>query len=458
MSIDKNPQMRTLCNIIALVLLLVVPRISEGQSLGRPNILLITADDLGLQVGCYGDKLARTPHIDRLAQQGVKFTNGYVTQASCSSSRSSILTGTFPHQNGQVGLAHLGFSMHEDVITLPQLLKKNGYRTGIIGKLHVGPEKNFPFDFSYAQHAASKTRDVKDVAKVASTFMIKDGDDPFFLMVNYLDPHEKFIPQINGLPKNPYQSKDVDPLPFQLVGNPEQMERVANFYSCIERLDEGLGLLMEVLAQSGKAENTLVIFIGDHGAPFSRGKTSCYEAGLKIPYIVRYPARINKENEDDHLVSTVDLMPTILDLAEITVPKAVEGNSLVSLLGEEEVAWRRYLFGEFFYHVPDTYFPRYSVRNERYKLIYNLKDTKNPILSIDNDQAYEMSQGVEYKGTLTRDIFNRFATPPKFELYDLEADPNELNNLANDPYHQETLKDLWNQMEKWLSKTNAPRS
>lgn len=106
----------------------------------RPNLILVTADDMGLQLGCYGDRVATTPHMDRHAREGVRFSRGYVTQASCRSSRSSMLTGLYPHQNGQIGLAHLGYSMRPDVLTLPSLLRQSGYRTGIIGKLHVGPE------------------------------------------------------------------------------------------------------------------------------------------------------------------------------------------------------------------------------------------------------------------------------------------------------------------------------
>ncbi len=129
----------------------------EAAETSPPNILLVTADDLGLQLGCYGDTIAHTPNLDRFAGEGVRFTRAFVTQASCSPSRSSMLTGLYPHQNGQIGLSHRGYSIHDSTIpTLPGELKKAGYTTGIIGKLHVNPESCFPFDFKHTSHQTAR--------------------------------------------------------------------------------------------------------------------------------------------------------------------------------------------------------------------------------------------------------------------------------------------------------------
>ncbi|MCM5664338.1 sulfatase family protein [Galbibacter mesophilus] len=451
--------MRTSCTQFCLFFLLIIFSFQlNGQQKKKPNILLITADDLGLQVGAYGDTIARTPNIDKLAREGVRFTNGYVTQASCSSSRSSILTGLYPHQNGQLGLSHMGFSMYDSILTLPQILHQQGYKTGIIGKLHVEPVDKFPFDFEYAKNNSSLTRNVRAVANKAANFIKETEESPFFLMVNYLDPHFKFIPQVEGLPKNPYNANEIEPFPFQLIDTEAQKRRIANFYSCIARLDDGIGMLMEELVATGKAENTLIIFVGDHGAPFNRGKTSCYEAGVKIPYIIQLLKEMSTSKEVDALVSTVDIMPTILEVANIEVEHTIEGKSLLPIIDGDEDEWRTHLYSEFFYHGPKTYYPRYAVRNNRYKLIYNVKDTINPILSIDSDNSYKFSQEGRFDGTLARQIFNRFANPPKFELYDLYEDPNELYNLSDDEEKVKILSELKSNLQQWMIKTNASQS
>lgn len=432
------------------------PLSGSTQQPTRPNILLITADDLGLQVGCYGDTVARTPNLNRLATKGLRLANAYVTQASCSPSRSSILTGLYPHQSGQVGLAHMGFAVHDTVVTLPALLKERGYRTGIIGKLHVQPEKSFPFDYELYKHTARNTRDVRTVADSATAFIERTEDTPFFLMVNYFDPHAKFIPQVEDIPKHPYRSEEVKPLPFQQLDTPGQRERIANFYSCIARLDTGLGMLMEALEATGQAENTLVIYLGDHGAPFTRGKTSCYEAGLKIPFLVRWPGYITPNSVDSALISTIDILPTILEATQASVPEYLPGRSLLPIFNQEQSDWRTHLYSEFFYHSPTTYFPRYSVRNQRYKLILNLSEEPNPILSIDGDQAYQMSQQPEFNGTLAEELFQRYAQPPQYELYDLNTDPNELYNLAYQATYTEKRNALQAQLQQWILRTQAP--
>ncbi len=209
---------------ILLCLLLVGSHASHAKEL---NILLITADDMGLQLGCYGDKEIRTPALDQLASEGRLFENAYVAQPSCSSSRSAMFTGTYPHANGQYGLlnARVGFELHEKYRqqTIPALLKKKGYRTGIIGKLHVGPEKVFPFDTRFR----GDTRDVKSVAKQAGGFLT-EGEGPFFLMVNYSDPHvygrsprppkEAFPTQYKGVPENPVKMGEVSSFPLERLG------------------------------------------------------------------------------------------------------------------------------------------------------------------------------------------------------------------------------------------------
>ena len=228
------------------------------------NIVFINADDMGIEMGAYGDAQARTPTLNSFAASGVQFNNGYVTQASCSPSRSSFLTGLYPHQNGQLGLAHLGYRVHEGVVTLPQLLKDAGYYNAIIGKLHLEPEGKFPFDF--AQTDARQTWDVAGVAALFGEQMAAatEQSKPFFVYLNYFDPHIPFHDSFDGIPADPMKPDQVKPFAFLPVTaeelTPGVREQMAGYYNGIARVDAGVALILEALKQSGHEDDTLVIF------------------------------------------------------------------------------------------------------------------------------------------------------------------------------------------------------
>ena len=435
-----------------LVLSLSVAYAQSGQDQPPLNILLITADDLGLQLGCYGDSLARTPALDALAQQSMLFENAYVTQASCSPSRSSMLTGLYPHQNGQIGLSHRGYQLLDSIRTLPQMLRARGYVNAIIGKLHIKPTSRFPFD--YANTDARKTRDVAWVAAQAEAFM-DTVSHPFFLMVNYFDPHVELIPQVKKLPTVPHTTEQVQALPFQRVNTPTELSRIANYYSCVARLDAGISMLLETLTKTGQADNTLVIFLGDHGPPFVRAKTNCYEAGLKVPFLVRWPDQ--PAGKFAGLVNANDIVPTVLEAARIPQPADLPGSSLRSVINTLPFEKRPYLFGEFTAHAPSLFYPMRSVRDERYKLIVNyLSDQPFPAKAVDGDPAWKEAQQEKFAGTPVGKVFDRYVHRPRLELYDLDHDPHEFVNLADEPTYQSVVRRLQEALTRWQQQTHDP--
>ncbi len=430
----------------------------------RPNVLLITADDLGLQLGCYGDKVIRTPNLDALAKRGRLFENAYVAQASCSPSRSAMFTGLYPHANGQYGLlnANAGFELHGPLRkqTIPALLKQAGYRTGILGKLHVGPEKSFPFD----TRIQVDTRDVQAAAVKAGEFL-RAGTEPFFFMANYSDPHvmgksprppqEAFPTQYKGVPETPLRVGEVPPLPFQQIDTPEQMERVTQYYNAAMRFDAAVGLLLGELEKSGHAEDTLILFVGDHGPPFSRGKTSCYEGGVKVPMLAVWPGVFPAGKRTAALVSTVDLLPTILDAVAQPIPAGLHGRSLRHTLDAQQ--HREFLATEFHFHGATPFFPRRTVRDARFKLIHNLRAGQVlPGSGIDGDAALTMARKGKFPGTRVGIAFERAANPPEFELYDLQTDPWEFDDLAAQPEHAATLQRLKEALLAWRAGTHDP--
>lgn len=451
-----------------------------AKSLDRPNILLITTDDQGLQAGCYGDPLARTPNIDRLASEGMRFTRGYVTQSSCSPSRSTMLTGKYPHQNGHFGLTN-NFRIHDGIKTLPAIMNDAGYRTGIIGKLHVNPPEAFPFQFMEV-NSPIQTRHVRAVNAAAQKFMDMEADKPFFLMVNYFDPHSPYddlANQCDGLPEKPYGLEEIRPFDFMGVDVPELRKEVAVYYNCVSRADTGIGMLLESLEERGLKENTLVIFLSDNGPPFTRGKATCYEAGLHVPFIVRFPQADCAGQTCDELVSTVDIFPTILDVSGISGAEKLPGESLLPLLAGKTKGARKSLFGEFTAHGIEHYYPRRSVCNQQYKLIHNLMpERQNPWTGINIVRAMGEDKPLRgpaghYNATLPafyddpahsfgappeviRQSFVTFLNPPEFELYDLEKDPYERTNLSESPEYSEILKHLQARLNDWRETESDP--
>ena len=434
----------------------------------RLNVLFITTDDLGLQLSSYGDSVIQTPELDDFAASGVQFDVAYVAQASCSSSRSAMFTGLYVHSTGQYGLTNRSdFSLHPHLhdATMPNILKRAGYRTGIVGKLHVDPEDSFQWDVRSKVNA----RAVGEMAAFAEDFM-GESEQPFFLMVNYTDPHAyrerdpqtqeviagwTFLDRYDDIPEALVEPSAKTVLPFQGIDSPEQRKRVAGYYNEIKRIDVGVGLLLDALERKGHADDTLVIFIGDHGPPFDRGKTTVYEGGLRVPFLVRWPG-VSKPMRSAAMVSTVDILPTILDATSARAAVEMHGSSLRPVLGSSEAEWRDYLVGEFHMHAP-PWFPRRAIRDDRYKLIHNLlAESVSPAVRIDGDIGYLTSREDRYAGTPVREAFDTFAQPPEFELYDLDVDPWEFHNLAADPQHSEAQQRLKSALEDWRRETDDP--
>lgn len=457
---------------LAGVIAVLLGTLTIGVAADRPNVLLITADDLGLQLSCYGDQTIDTPNIDQLAATAVQFRTAYVTQASCSPSRSSMFTGLYPHGNGQYGLlnANVGFRVHEQLVDtlLPNVLKKHGYRTGIIGKLHVGPEREFQFDLRTGEGFGS--REIRKQIGFARQFISDESDQPWFLMFNLFDPHvarsrqpdgsrgPQFFPhQVKGIPEQVISAADVSAWPWQQIDTPAQRKKIAGYYNCVQRIDVAIGMLSELLQETDQQNESLVIFLGDHGPPFTRGKTSCYESGLRVPFIVRWPG-VSEPHQSARLVSSVDIYPTIMDAAGIEMELPRHGRSLRPVLKQDNAAeaWRRALVAEFHFHGASPFFPRRAITDGRFKLIHNLRAQEaSASESIDGDSAYAEAQRLPERDRV-RLAMQRLKNPPEWELYDLESDPIEFDNRYGDAALAEEQKRLRRTLSQWQQETSDP--
>ncbi|MCZ6675135.1 MAG: sulfatase [Verrucomicrobia bacterium] len=427
-------------------------------ALAAPNILLIVSEDNGQELGCYGEPYIQTPVLDKLASEGVLFKNAYVAQAGCSQSRASFLTGLYPHQNGQIGLATWKFRMYdENTSNIVKSLKKAYYRTGIIGKLHVNPESAFPFDFKAIPSANFARKDQGQYAKEAKRFM-SAGDEPFFLSVNYPDAHRPFTTQVDGLPKKPLTGKDVKPLAYFGIDNAELRQQTADYYNCMSRLDTLIGHLLEALEETGKSENTVIAYIGDHGADLLRGKRTSYEGGTRVPLIMKWPNAWETGLVSTELVSLIDLAPTFLEAAGAEPIPNLPGLSLIPLLKGESPDWRRYLFTEYHIHSAHNYYPQRTVQDDRHKLIRNLMPGKvNPGYAFTNNRFFEgLMDTINAAKEPIRSAYLKMERPVEFELYDLQKDPYEYDNLASNPKHAKTLARLQKRLRTWRENTNDP--
>ena len=425
---------------------------SRTDTARRPNILLVTTDDQGTQAGCYGDPHAVTPNLDRFARQGVRFSRGYVASASCSPSRSSILTGLYPHQNGQLGLSHLGYRMHDGIPTLPAVLAGAGYHTGIMGKLHVEPEEAFPFPFNLSDQVL-QTRNPHFVARQFRTFLDHTAERPFFFMCNLFDPHPPYdMEPAFGLPDPPLQPGDIPPFPWLDVDTPAIREEMAAIYNLTARADACFGAVLGVLEERQLERDTLVIYIGDNGPNFARAKTTCYEAGVHVPLVIRWPEGLPRRAVHHGFVSAVDLVPTIRDAAGVRWPVELPGGSLLPVARGETLPWRRFAFTEYNSHTPAHWFPRRAIRGARYKLIRNLLPGRtNPVPWLGAEREVMRPPDSPH-----RRRFETFLRPPAVELYDLATDPHEWRNLAGEPAYDARREFLARALDDWRRRTGDP--
>jgi N-sulfoglucosamine sulfohydrolase len=436
------------------------------------NVVLIVADDLGQDAGCYGNPVLKTPNLDALAADGTRFKYAYCTTASCSPSRSVILTGQFTHANGMYGLEHGAnhFRSFDKVVSLPMILSAAGYRTVRIGKFHVGPADVFNFDKSLPGNPRNP------VAMANHSREIIEGDKPFFLYFCTGDPHRAGIAKgardrpnsfgnkesgesYPGIEPVHYKPEDVVVPPF-LPDTAACRAELAQYYESVSRMDAGIGRLIEILEQAGKYDNTLIIFVSDNGMPFPGAKTSVYEPSLKLPCIVRNPDAKKHGVVSEAMVSWVDIVPTILEFTGVPAPSAVKlhGRSFLPILDQQTPAGWDEVYASHTFHEVTMYYPMRVVHSGRYKLIWNIAHPLPFPFAADlwgsatwQDSLKRGDDFVYGKRTIKNLVQRR-----QFELYDLEADPDEIHNLASDPQQHDLLVKLQGKLRDFQKRTDDP--
>lgn len=447
---------------------LLVAGISVSASV--TNILFIHMEDMGCEIPAYGDMTQKTPALTKLAQEGMVFERVHVTAPSCAPSRGSIFTGLYPHQNGiwAFDKTH-GFHYRDGIPTFIQRFKEAGYATGITYKTGVEPHTAVPFDrqYKYLKNALGKDPGKFQVSNCIDGFEHFLQNLPkgkkFYFQAQTNDSHEDWSPNfepIRGekskLGFNPVDPKTVKPLPHW--GDVEMTDKVreylATYYGAIQRVDYFVDKVLALLEQYGHADNTLVIFSSDHGpSGLYRGKTTSYEFGLHVPFIVKWPGVVKPNSRSEALVSFVDLMPTFLDVAALPKPGYLPGKSIVPVLtGERPEGDRKLLYSAYNSHTTgeDNYWPARTVTDGRFKLIYHLLGDGKTARPGSLSASFQLGNMMEGS-----DVWNHCATPPAFELFDLQRDPGELVNLAGNPEYKQIEKTLKKSLAHWQTEIVA---
>ena len=454
---------------------------------GVPNILFIHMEDMGPHIGVYGDRTAHTPVLDQLAAQGMVFRQACVTAATCASSRGSLFTGLYPHQNGIMGFrASHGFYYRSGVPGFVPLLKEAGYYTGITYKTGVEPWEVVPFDQNdkwrtNRLHPDDNQNEIKNAIDNFEHFLqTRPKDRPFYYQSQNSDTHTPWVGEknekhfsIKGLAGAdvypPVRPDSVDAFPHfgpDFTMTPEVQEFIAGYYEAIQRVDCFVGNILGLLEEYGEADNTLVIFSADHGpSHLSRGKTTSYEFGLRVPFLVRWPGKTAAGKHSDALVSFVDLMPTFLDVAGIDAPEYLPGHSLVPVFdGRKPAGVRKYIYSAYVTHTTGyyLYWPTRTISDGHYKLICNVngngernrlnwlsKDADPKIIQDNSDVVIRRAFAALDPECVSAKAYARSLTPPEFELYNLQEDPGELYNRIGDPACAAIEKTLKAELLAW---------
>ncbi|WP_247236642.1 sulfatase [Telluribacter sp. SYSU D00476] len=414
---------------------------TDGKASGKPNIIWITCEDISPYIGAYGDKLVKTPNIDQLAKEGIRYTRAYTTAGVCAPSRSAIITGMY---QTSIGSQHMRTNVAnsqtvpiysavvpEYVKCFPEYLRKAGYYA-------TNNEKQ---DYQFEAPVT-----VWDESSPAATFRNRPDGKPFFAVFNFMITHES---QLFG--RKDSLLVDVNEVNVPPIYQDTKIVRqgIARMLTNIERMDSQVGELIRMLKEDGLYDNTIIFFYSDHGGSLPWTKREVLERGTHIPLIVRMPGAANAGTVNNDLISAVDFAPTVLSLAGIPIPKYMQGQAF---LGKQKAAKaRQYVFAG--RDRMDSHYDRVRmVRDKRYRYLYNYMPEKPYYQPLRYRMSIPMMQEIitlRDQGKLDSIPMNWFKTKPVEELYDVENDPYELNNLAGDPKFTKKLTELRNAFQTW---------
>lgn len=438
---------------------------------GKTNILLITADDMdGNTPGAFGGPYDATPNLDRLAGEGMVFGRAHVPAAVCQPSRSALMTGLWPHRNGAEGFEPI----NDGIGVINDHLKQAGYKVGILGKVsHIQPVERFGWDMAADMRQLGLGRNPEAYGSRAEEFIAEASRDghPWFLMANAHDPHRPFhgsaaereLWTAEERSEYPEPSKvfsgDEVEVPGFLPDIPGVRQEYAEYLSSSRRCDDVVGAVLAALDRTGKADDTLVIFMSDNGMAFPFAKANCYLRSTLTPLIVRWPGVTTPGSSNaDAFVDMLDLFPTFCDAAGVAVPGGVDGATLTPLLKGGRERDRDQVFTVFHETSAKQRFEMRCVQDFQYGYIWNGWADGSVQYRAENMWGLSwpaMLEAAENNEAI-RQRTDFYLTRAREELYDLTADPDCLNNLADQPDLEPVLTRKRTSLSRWMTSTGDP--
>lgn len=406
----------------------------------RPNLVFIIADDCTFRdLGCYGGQ-ALTPNIDNLAEQGMKFTRCFQAAPMCSPTRHNIYTGLYPVKSGAYPNHTFAKQGTQSIV---QYLKPLGYRVALSGKKHIGPQDVFPFEYS----VKAKNPDMAQIDQLMA--QCGDSGTPFCLFACSNEPHSPW----NKGDASKYPADKID-LPPYLVDTPEVRENFSRYLAEITYYDGQVGQILSLIDKHQMRDNTLVMVVSEQGNSFPFAKWTCYSNGLQSGMIVRWPGKVEPGAVTDAMVEYVDVTPTFLEAAGADPIDILDGESFVSVLSGNKNQHKEFSYGIMttrgIINGSDTYGIR-TVRGLKYRLIWNLEhETKFTNACTQASYFQSMVQAAEAGDEKAKDLVNKYFYRPEFELFDCEADPLEMNNIAADPQYAKIVGKLKTKLDQWM--------
>ena len=456
--------------IMLILVTLTSISVTAGAS-SKPNLLLITVDDMSADsVGVFGSSVPETtPNIDLLAREGVRFERAHVQVASCMPSRNVMWSGRYPQTNKVEGFYQVP---EPGYLTLADLTKQAGYFTAIRHKLKDStPYYPYKWDMVLDDLPGVDKPNKKDsksygLSTAQAIRSAKQAGKPFFLLINIADPH----PPLFGLdrdgnqiadifvPPRVYRAAEVS-VPGFLIDDPVVKEELAHYFSSVRRADEAVGHVLHALEESGEEANTLVMLISDHGMPFPFAKTQLYHQSTHTPMVFRWPGTFKGGAVDsEHMVSAVDILPTLLDAIGMEIPEGVDGRTFLPLLKGEPQGNRDRVFKAYNENAAGQRTPMRAVESGRFLYIFNpWSNGQRAMFSATNaTKTYKRMEELAHSDKQVADRLAFLKYRVLEEFYDVQNDPNCLVNLISDPAYQHEISELRRDLEEWLREMKDP--
>jgi N-sulfoglucosamine sulfohydrolase len=489
--------------------LLLLMLFALSAQAAEKNIIFFITDDESLTLGCYDDPVAVTPAVDKLAQDGTVFENAYATTASCAASRSVVMSGIHNHKNGMYGHSHHfhKFASFHDVVSLalPRVLANEGYRTAQIGKYHVAPEEVYHFE----TYLRGNSRNAVQMANNCEAFIKAESDKPFFLYFATSDPHRgggtdksfagEFKPDLFGNKPNKGAHDGIKevfydaaklPVPAFLPDTPECRSELAQYYQSVSRIDQGLARLVAILKEADLYDKTLIVFTADHGMAFPGAKTTVFEAGLRVPFVVRNPYLSKRGVRSEALISHVDITPSLLDFAGGLDPasngprkwvdpkqywkgkayvakenrgggnqyRSYHGQSWIPILDQKNSDKHTVIHASHTFHEIQMYYPMRVLRDRQFKIIWNIAHQlpypfASDLWAASTWQA-QLAKGKDAPYGLK--TVDQYVNRPAFELYHVAKDPHESRNLALEREYASILQQYQGKLQAFQKEMEDP--